>query len=133
MALALLDLGRGIEANTHRGCNRSRVDHGEPAERDDAEQELCRLTRFGIVQAELGADRGERLLAGRDVADAVRTGREEVEVIGDGTGEDRFRALIARQSPGSARSYRLTHLGEGAVQDGLIELGFGAEEIAGGA
>src|SRR5215210_2900897 len=119
--LAALDLLRFVQTHAHCSGHGTRVDHGKPAQRDDAEQKLCRLTGRGIVQAELDADSGERLLAGGDVvqtfgkaatvqrlaldqADEVGSGGQEVEVVGDSAGEDRVRTFVAGERTSSAGS-----------------------------
>ena len=126
----------------------ARVNEGEPAERDDAEQQLRRLARRRVVEPELGADRGQRLLAGRELVarpsswpaaaqrlaldqpDEVRAGGEKVEVVGDGAGQNGLGRLAAGQRPRPARPHRLADLGEAALQHRLVELGLGAEEVA---
>src|SRR5882724_1358920 len=112
MALPALELLEAVELDPHRRGHRARVDEGEPAERDDAEEELGRVAGLAVVEAELGADRRERFLARREVPDAlelggaaqrfaldeadeVRTGGQEVEVVGYGAGEDDVGALAA--------------------------------------
>src|SRR4029079_872481 len=99
---------------------------------------------------QLGADLRQRLLArgemtisvgqpasvqrlALDQPDEVGAGREKVEVVGHGAGEDRLQTLIARQRPGASRSNRFSNLGERAVEDRLVELRFGSKEVARGA
>src|SRR3954447_3581742 len=103
------------------------MDEVEPAERDDAEEELSRVPRGRVVEAKLGADRGQRLLTGGEVladrqgappaqsasfdqTDEVRPSGQEVEVIGDGAGKDGLRRLLARQCPGSPLPHSLPDL-----------------------
>ncbi len=57
-----------VERDADRGRDGARVDQRKPAERDDAEEQLRRVARRRVVEAELGADRGERLLAGGKMA-----------------------------------------------------------------
>ena len=63
MALATLQGVGVVQRDADRGRDRAGVDQGKPAERDDTEQQLGRVARRRVVEAELGADRGERLLA----------------------------------------------------------------------
>ena len=124
-----------------------RVDQGKPAEGDDAEQQLRRLARRRVVETELRADRGQRLLPGGEMVhprrwwgvaqrlaldqpDEVGTRRQEVEVVGHRARQNGLRVLIARQGALAADPHRLPYLGQRAVQDRPIELGFAAEEVA---
>src|SRR5258705_1351721 len=61
VALATLEILEGLEVDAHRRGHRACVDEGEPAERDDAEEELRRVARFRVVESEPGTDRRERL------------------------------------------------------------------------
>ena len=83
---------------------------------------------------ELGADGGQRLLAGGemasrssgsglaaqrfalDQADEVGPGGEEVEVVGDGAGQDGLGALVAGQRPRPSGPDRLPDLGEASAR-----------------
>ena len=67
VALAPLELGGIVERDADGGRYGLGMDEVEPAERDDAEEELGRVARGGIVEAELGADRRQRLLPGGEV------------------------------------------------------------------
>ena len=67
-----------------------------------------------------------------DQPDEVGPSGEEVEVIGDGTGQDGLGAFIARERPSSAFTHSLPDFGERAVQNGLIEVRLGAKEVARG-
>ena len=48
--------------------HRAGMNQGEPAERDDAQEELRRLARRRVVESELGADGRQRLLTSGEVA-----------------------------------------------------------------
>ena len=73
VALALLQ-SRSASSSRYAHCGRhgARVNQREPAERDDAEQELRRLARRRVVQTQLGADGGQRLLAGGEAGSRRR-------------------------------------------------------------
>src|SRR5262245_8469722 len=145
VALAPLEIGGLLERDADGGCHGLGVDEMEPAECDDAEEKLGRVARRCVVEAELGADRRERLLAGREVlpdrgapaaerpaldqANEVGTGGEKVEVVGDGAGQNGLWGLLAGQGAGSAGSDRLPYLLVAALQDGVVELLLGAEEV----
>ena len=109
-----------LQRDADRGRDGAGVDQVEPAQGDDAEQQLRRLARGCVVQAQLGADGGKRLLARGEVADLVElgaaverlaldqtdeigAGRQEVEVIGDGAGEDCVGALARWPAPAPGR------------------------------
>ena len=100
-----------------------------------------------VVEPQLGADRRQRFLARGEVAhlvelgaaaerlaldqpDEVGTGGEEVEVVGDGAGEDGLGGLAAGQRPGPAGPHGFADLGERALQHRPVELGLGPEEVA---
>jgi hypothetical protein len=63
VALAPLEIGGILERDADGGRHGLGMNEMEPAERDDAEQELGRVPRGRVVEAELGADRCQRLLA----------------------------------------------------------------------
>ena len=65
-----------------------------------------------------------------DQPDEVGPGGQEVEVIGDGAGQNGLGALVARERPGPAFAHGLPDLGERAVEHRLIEVGLGSEEVA---
>src|SRR5687767_60190 len=65
-----------------------------------------------------------------DQADEVWPGCEEVEVVGNRARENGLVVFVAGQGPRSAGPDRVAHLGEGALQYGLIELLLGAKEVA---
>jgi hypothetical protein len=150
--VALADLPvRGVgQVDTDRGRDGIGVDEREPAERDDAEEQLRGFTRRRRIEPELGGDRGERLLPGRepwrhhagaaparqrlplDEAHEVRVTCEEIEVIANGAGENVPRRAVAGQRALAARPDGAADLTEGALENRGVQLGLGAEEIAGG-
>jgi hypothetical protein len=136
------------ETHAHRRRDGAGVDQREPAERDDAEQELGGFPRGRILEPELGADRSQGFLPGGEVVhpgrrwgiaqglaldqtDEVGTRREEVEVVGDRSRENGPRTLVAGKRPCSALPYRLPDFGQRAVQYRPIQLRFAPEEVAG--
>jgi hypothetical protein len=147
---APLEIFGVLQRHAHGGGDGTGVDQVEPAERDDAEQELRGLARGRVVEPQLRADRGQRFLARGEMAelvmrraaaqglaldqpDEIRSAGEKAEVVGDGAGEDGLGGLAARQSAGPAGTDGLPDCREAALEDGLIELGLGAEEVPGGA
>src|SRR4029079_5049496 len=136
---APLELGGIVERDADGGRYGLGMDEVEPAERDDAEEELGRVRRGGGVDAELGADGRQRLLPGREVladrdgpspaqraaldqADEVGTGGEKVEVVGDGAGQDDLGRLLAGQRPGAACADGLPYFLIAALQHRIVEL-----------
>ena len=75
VALASLEVLGALELDTDGRRDRPRVNQGKPAQRDDAEEQLGGIARLRVVEAELGADGGERLLPGGEVARRLRGAR----------------------------------------------------------
>src|SRR5690349_5081960 len=148
VTLAALEVAGALEVYTNGRRDGTDMDQRKPAQRDDAEEELGRVTRLGVVEAQLRTDGGERLLAGREVAHALRQpgpvqrlaldqadevgpGGEEIEIVRHGAGQDGFRGLIAGQRSGATGANRFANLGKGPIEHGTIQLGLAAEEVAG--
>src|SRR5688500_3129264 len=149
--LALLPPRRRREIDADGRRYGAGVHDGEPAERDDAEQELRRLARRRGIEAELGGDRGERLLAGRerrrdflrqlpgaergalDQGHEARPGGEKVEVLADRAGENLFVGPAAGERPLASRADGAADLVEAPLEHRAVELGLRAEEVARGA
>src|SRR5262245_61160254 len=146
VTLAPLELASVVERDADGRGHGLGVDEVEPAEGDDAEKELGRVARGGVVEAELGADCRQCLLAGGDVlangngtssaqgaaldqTDEVGSGGEKVEVIRYGTGQNGLGRLLARQGPGPSSPDGLPDLLITALQHGVVEFLLGAEEV----
>lgn len=147
MATSALEVLGVFQGHTNRRCDRPGVNQVKPAEGDDAEQQLRGVARQGVVETELRADRGHRLLAGGemtqlvvlraaaqrfplDQANEVRPAGQESEVVGDGAREDSLGGLAAGQGPCPSCPDGLPDLGKTPLEDRLVQLGLGAEEIS---
>ena len=149
MALASFEVFGVLNGNADRPSDCASMDQWEPAERNDAEQELRGFSGWGVVQTQLGTDGRKGFLPGGEMAhaigksaavqrfsldqpDEVRPHRQKVEVVRYRARQDRLRVLRAGQSSRPAGPDGITHLGETAVQDSLVKVRLGAEEVAGG-
>src|SRR6188508_92048 len=65
-----------------------------------------------------------------DQANEVRPASQKSEVVGDSTRKNGLRGLTAGQGPRSSRPDGLPDLGKTPLEDRLIQLGLGAEEIS---
>ncbi len=140
VALATIEVIGLVERDADRRCDGAGVHQRKPTERDDTEKELGGVARGLVVEAELVADRGERLLAGDmrsatveqsvtaqrlalDESDEVGPSGEEVEVVRHGTGENGVTASAARQGASPSCSNGITDFREAPVEHGLVEIG----------
>ena len=145
VGLAFLCKSRRTRIEADRGEVRGRVNLGKPAEADHAEQQVGRLAGSLMVESELGYDRGERYLTGRESSlriprsisqrlalhepDEVRSVREKVEIVPNYTRQNHFGRFLAAHGVVTAFDDRIAGLTEASLQHRPPELAFGAEEV----
>ena len=122
-------------------------ERGEPAETDDAEEEVGGVLRHARSHRQLITQCRESFLRRGDVwwhffqlsaagerlpfdqAHEVGPGREKVEIIGNRAGQDVFWFCRAGERACSPGPDRVQHFSEAALQHSAVELSLGAEEI----